>query len=319
MLGTTKTRPERVTSAYVQDMVITPDGKRALIALHDGRVHVWSICDGLKYIRTFKCGKTYITSLVLTPDGTRMVTCFREYHMAKVWDMRTGAELFCLTGVMKAVVTPDSSRLVTVCDDGPARVWDMQTGVELLRLEGGVMWAAVVTPDGKRIVTGSSDKMVRVWDSQMAKELIRLEGHTDGVSQVHVYGNNKIVTYSMDNTVRVWDIGTGAEILCLEHPVPIVSTAISGAMLVTCAYGDAMVWSLESGKLLATIPEPGPFDGMRIIQITPDGTRLAIVCGARNMILMRIWRTQDSLDVFFGKDYPGEAVVQRIVDFVSHS
>ena len=84
-------------------------------------------------------------------------------YTAKVWNAKTGEELWTLTGhnhqVFSAGYSPDERRIVTASFDQTAKVWDAETGTELLTMkrdDGGVV-SAGYSPDGQRIVTASRD------------------------------------------------------------------------------------------------------------------------------------------------------------------
>jgi hypothetical protein len=106
-----------------------------------------------------------------SPDGTRIVTDGTG-RTAKVWDAKTGVEVFTLEGhasfVRAVAFSADGTRIVTGSDDNTAKVWDAKTGVEILTLKGhaDVVRAVAFSADGTRIVTGSGDSTAKVWDSR---------------------------------------------------------------------------------------------------------------------------------------------------------
>src|SRR5262249_23688611 len=149
-----------------------------------------------------------------SPDGTRIVTggwISEGQAEVKMWDARTGKELFALKGLPNIFPTivqpganvafnPDGTQLVTASSDKTARGWDARTGALLRELKGhttGVSSAAF-SPDGTRLVTGG-DALPRnigpagitgiqgpgetkVWDARTWTPLFELRGHTGAVT-----------------------------------------------------------------------------------------------------------------------------------------
>src|SRR5262249_13799242 len=75
--------------------------------------------------------------------------------------------------------SPDGLRLATTGSDLTARVWDLRTGKELFVLSGHTdfVLTATYSPDGKLIATTSDDNTVRIWDPATGKPVQVLRGH----------------------------------------------------------------------------------------------------------------------------------------------
>ena len=67
--------------------------------------------------------------------------------------------------VRSAAYSPDGQRIVTASADKTAKVWDAKTGRELFTLTGhnGIVFAATYSPDGKRIATAGGDGIVQIY------------------------------------------------------------------------------------------------------------------------------------------------------------
>ncbi len=70
--------------------------------------------------------------------------------------------------VTSAAFSPGGSRIVTCSDDRTMKLWDAKTGVEVFTLEGHAdhLTAVSFSPDGSRILAVSEDGTVKIWDSR---------------------------------------------------------------------------------------------------------------------------------------------------------
>lgn len=103
-----------------------------------------------------------------SPDGRRVLTVSND-HLARIWDVETGAITTVLAGHVEWVwagqFSPDGQRVVTASRDRTARVWDISTGKTIALLDGNTkdVWTASFSPDGQQVITGSLDGTARLW------------------------------------------------------------------------------------------------------------------------------------------------------------
>jgi WD40 repeat protein/tRNA A-37 threonylcarbamoyl transferase component Bud32 len=225
---------ESITWAADQPRLqLSPDGTRGLVAVSRAAL-LWDTATG-KTTSVLKghaaLGDSPLRKELLddvcdfqfSPDGQRVVTVSRDHYPrrqqkegadpvypftpVRVWDTRTGKELFALQGLRRSVRTasfsPDGKRLLTFSDGNDqyvivtdknevwgrggggvqkpqVHIWDAETGklVRTLLAEYGSCNSALWSPDGRRLFTGGTGPRYtsQVWDAETGQVLSTLEG-----------------------------------------------------------------------------------------------------------------------------------------------
>lgn len=102
--------------------VFSADGKFILSPRFDTPA-VWSAKDGDE-VQVFKGHKGWCRAAAFSPSGDRIATAGAD-KTARVWDVKTGTELFAFkhgSEVRSAVFSPDGKQVLTV-SEGKAHVW----------------------------------------------------------------------------------------------------------------------------------------------------------------------------------------------------
>jgi WD40 repeat protein len=243
---------------------------------------------------TFKGHTQEVTAASFSADGTRIVTGSVD-NTAKVWDVRTGAEVLTLDGhtgyVHAASFSTDGTRIVTGSLDNTAKVWDAKTGVELLTLKGHrepTLTQPLNADDTQGLATNdlqTETELPAAEDNELAQLLDALaEDKTLAGVQATAFSpdGTQIVTGSEDETAKVWDARTGAELLTLNGhtgSVHAVSFSPDGRRIVTGSWDfTAKVWDARTGTELLTLN--GHTATVCSASFSADGTR--IVTGSEN-------------------------------------
>jgi len=263
-------------------------------------------------------GNVSAVAIAETPERTWIVSGSWD-HTVKVWDLRTGQELRTLTGhnssVLSVAVTPDGKKVISGSADNTIKVWDLETGQQLLNLtehKEGVN-ALAVTPDGKKIVSGagkstawagwtSSDNTIKVWDLETGQELFTLDGHTAMINAVAVTPDGKkVISASSDASLKIWDLQTREQLDTLKGHKGIydlqkgevndIAITSDGKQGISASSDDRslIIWDLDSGEKLKSLPVSFGLHGQSVVGITPDG-KLA-VSGCYKSIL--VWDLTD--------------------------
>jgi WD40 repeat protein/serine/threonine protein kinase len=208
-----------------------------------------------------------LNDLDVSPDATHLVTVHLDsnpcadpkqepqpsalYTPVRVWDLRTGNQLFTLQGLRRGVATarfsPDGRRIVTFSDgnrryallrDGNEVVgsgaggalmprvdlWDATTGKHVRSLvpEGpGGGHFALWSPDGRRILSSAALRApgdaADILDAETGERLGTLKSDASGVDKAALSPDGKLVLgyrtmiYGGRETVEVWDAATCAK------------------------------------------------------------------------------------------------------------
>ncbi len=230
----------------------SPDGRRVVVALHDGTARVFGPGDPAEPI-VLRGHRSFVWSAAFSPDGTRIVTASGD-RTARVWRADGTAEPIVLRGhqdeVTAALFSPDGARVVTASMDGTARVWRADGTAEPLVLRGhdAQVISAAFSPDGARIVTASVDETARVWNTDGAGEPLVFRGHEAAVGTAAFSPDGaRIVTGSSDATVRIWSADGAGEPLVLrghEHWVRQVSFSPDGRRVLSASKDRTVrIWS----------------------------------------------------------------------------
>ena len=173
-------------SAYVTDLLFTPDGSRLISSSADQTIRLWDWT-------------------------TRKPAGVLRGHVDEV------------DGIALA---PDGRTLASRCKDGSIYLWDLtqpfghlgyQTLPNRLKLGSG---AAQFTPDSRSILGIELSGDVALWDARTLKETRRLSGiPTNGIIGLSP-DSRWLVTSDHPDTLSVWDVASGLERTNLNFNVP---------------------------------------------------------------------------------------------------
>ena len=180
-------------------------------------------------------------------------------HTSDVWDV---------------AYSPDGTQVATASWDGTAKIWDAKTGQELYTLEGHckALQDVAYSPDGNQLATADEDGRVILWNPNTGEQSVKLMGHAGGVWKIAFSPDDELLaTAGWDQTIRIWDTNTGNEMVALpvgEAAHPYVAFSPDGRRLLS-AGESIQLWDTETWDERLAFPGTAG-------AISPDGTRLAI-------------------------------------------
>jgi WD40 repeat protein len=213
---------------YISASAFTADGRLLAVANQSGTIRLFSAEDG-REVRALRTPGLRFIDISFSQDGTRLVTS--GYGEFKVWDVKTGVELFNIS----------SARTNKVWNEGLA-----------------------FSTDGRYVAVGSDDSAVRLWSVEYSSELKSLRGHSNYISNL-VYSSDGQVFLSagFDDTVRLWNMaepanpllitersGVKAGSLSPDGKLMAVTTGAQAIEIVDVASGDSLFeLQVEKGAL----------------------------------------------------------------------
>ena len=275
----------------LRGLALSPDGKT--IRSFTGAIsYNWNMATGRLI------GASPITGIVQRdcrdPTGERLLTRedFGTHAPARIWNTRTGRELFALPGptgptgppdLAIALFNPAGTKVLTTYLDSTAKIWDAATGQCLTVIDnlGGLSTAATFSPAGTTIATGSFDGTVRVWDAFSGKPLLALPTGSSGVRKIQYSPDGAQLMAIADDAVFIWNSHTGALLFSyLNNYIRIAGYNPDGKTFFMAGYRDAGFRDVKTGQLLQSveIDQDRRFK-LADMQFSADGRRLITYYG----------------------------------------
>ncbi|MCB0114537.1 MAG: WD40 repeat domain-containing protein [Caldilineaceae bacterium] len=205
-------------------------------------------------------------------DASRVLT-YSTDDTARVWDARTGDELFVLAhdeSLISADWDAGEQRIVTTSQDRTLRIWDATDGAPIAVSQEDTGWIRDLhwSADGRRILTAADDMTASVWDAQTGARLAHLVGHEHILNTARWNrSEDRILTTSADQTARLWDAQTGDLLLSLGDTNAGDATTL----------GAVRLWQVDTGEELMRLSDTSDSAQLSAMAWHPDGRRFLTI------------------------------------------
>jgi len=191
--------------------------------------------------------------------------------------------VYC-TQLLESNVGP--SVLVTGGRDSVARVWDVRTAAEVAVLGGHTQTVASLAVQNvlPQVITGSHDNTIKLWDLRKTDEaLSTLTHHKKSVRALSIHPSEYTFLSGAGDNLKVWKCPEGTFMRNLSgHNTTVNALTINRENVVVSGgdNGSLMMWDYASGysfQSIVTPPQPGSLDaeaGIFALAFDQTGSRL---------------------------------------------
>lgn len=201
-----------------------------------------------------------VHSVSLSDDGDRLLVAADD-HSVQCLDLTTGQSLWLLgeaTGCAYVALSASGDFAVGGGPSGILRIWDGPTGRLLVQTplyvgDGPLpnpIHAVAVSRSGFRVAAGTSRGLI-VADSRTGHPLMLARGMRNGevFCVCFTAADQHVAGGGREGTALIWTLESGRLVHELRHPAPLTSLASEGDAFVTgCADASTRVWDLQTGE-----------------------------------------------------------------------
>ena len=145
------------TQGWVQDLVISRDGRFLLTGSPDHTARVFDMATGSESVRmSVEGADSYIRVVTISPDGSKALAG-ADHKIVHVWDLKTQREILRLKheGAIYGLDVSESGRYVLTGDGAHVRLWNLATGEELWKWPAPRVGPMTFLPDNRFALVGA--------------------------------------------------------------------------------------------------------------------------------------------------------------------
>lgn len=262
----------------IADLAITSDGSRILGKYHQFKQKIWDQKSGkaltkvggfdrvIGFVDNEKIIGTY-------PDDSIRIVNFQSGKEISRIGM-PGEKIRIVE------ISQDGNKILGQTDDKKNKVWDTKTGKEIFKIEDEMRLVSFNSISSH--IVGILEDELSVWDIESGKktfstaiddELVDYELYPIFFSE-----GNKILAMTDLKTFKVFDIRSGKEQLAIhvDFDVSHFSVSSDGSRIIgSNRHGVLKVWDAETGRVIAKSSVND--DGIGSLLITPNGKKIVVV------------------------------------------
>lgn len=213
-----------------------------------------------KVIRHYHGHLSAVYSLALHPTIDVLLTAGRD-STARVWDMRTKANVHTLTGhtntVASVICQASEPQVITGSHDTTIRLWDLAAGRSVCTLTNHKksVRSLVFHPTLYMFASASPDN-IKQWRCPEGKFIQNLSGHNAIINCLAVNADGVLVSGGDNGTLHMWDWRTGYNFQRLQAPVqPGSMDSEAGIFSVTFDKSGSRLITTEADKTIKIYKE----------------------------------------------------------------
>ncbi len=266
----TADEPENESMTGMLPPELSPDGKKALSAIHSRTANLYDAVNGNLLFTLTESISRRLHFAHFSPDGKKIITGWLPEHpktkdsAVAVWDTETGKLLYKMkqrgADIFEATFSADAKKIFTFSNETSNRIaiWDAETGKQLdsFKVNNRYSYIARLSSDNKKVLVADIDSTFQLFDTETGKLLTTLQSRREFHFGIFSPDNKKLATFSPDGGGEIWDTETGGLLQQLKgHTDDLNSFRFSpdGQKIVTASYDNtAKVWDAVTGKFLYT-------------------------------------------------------------------
>jgi WD40 repeat protein len=210
-------QPLEVSSARVQALAYSQDGKSLLVGDSSGQLRLWDLATRKAVVSCV--GLSNVHCAAISRDGSLLAGGDQNGTLL-LWNAATGKEVQCLhravplrNGARSVQFSPTGTTVASCGWNDVVQVWDVRTGKLLHQFgKGEAEFGDVAfSPDGKRLAC-AADRAVRVWDLETRTEVVPLGSLFRAVDATAFSPDGKLVALGSGSGVHLHHAATLKEI-----------------------------------------------------------------------------------------------------------
>jgi WD40 repeat protein len=277
-------------------MSLSPDCKRAAIALPGGTIRVLNAVDS-SGITTLDATVTYQPVLAFSLTGKVLACTVRPASTSKgilstaieVWDLERAVRTVSLEGgdSIIAVAFDPNDELIASVRRGGIDVWHLSRGAKVRTFTLGPSYissgATAFHPNGKSVcVAGGfyNSNVIAAWDLATRREKWHASMEKPATAIAFSPDGRHIASGDEAGMVELWDAETGHKIAHCYHGGELRSVGFSQdgmGILSGGTDGTIKIWDTRSEAEVLTLPVRGVVE-MNVVAFSPDGASVLAGC-----------------------------------------